>query len=415
MEKVVITGMGTVNPLGLNVQQTWQNVIGSVSGVGPITLFDTKNWQSEWLVQIACEVKNFDPAQFMDAKEARRRDRFEQFGLAAAKEALANSGLEITEANAARIGVVISSAIGGMKSLQDAIFTLKDEGARKVSPFLIPMLMPNGAAGIVAIEHGIQGPCFSVASACASGADGIGMAWVMLKMGMVDVALAGAAEATICATGIGAFDRIGAMSRRNADYSMTPQPFDKNRDGLVMGEGAAVLVLETERHAKARGANILAELAGYGATADAFHVTAPAENGAGGAAAIRAALTSAGANPDEVGYINAHGTATPLNDAAETRAIKAAFGDLAYKIPVSSTKSMTGHMMGATGALEAIFCVQAVRQGILPPTIHYQTPDPDCDLDYVPNTAREANIELAISNAFGFGGHNAVLAVRKYR
>lgn len=415
MEKVVITGMGTVNPLGLSVQETWQNVINSVSGVGPITLFDTKNWQSEWLVQIACEVKNFDPAQFMDAKEVRRRDRFEQFGSVAAREALASSGLEITESNAAHVGVVISSAIGGMKSLQDAIFTLKDEGARKVSPFLIPMLMPNGAAGIVAIEHGIQGPCFSVASACASGADGIGMAWMMLKMGIVDVALAGAAEATICATGVGAFDRIGAMSRRNDDYSMTPQPFDRNRDGLVMGEGAGVLVLETERHARARGANILAELAGYGATADAFHVTAPDENGAGGAAAIRAALASAGANPDEVGYVNAHGTATPLNDAAETKAIKAAFGDLAYKIPVSSTKSMTGHMMGATGALEAIFCVQAVREGILPPTIHYQTPDPDCDLDYVPNTAREARIDLAISNAFGFGGHNAVLAVRKYR
>ncbi len=415
MEKVVITGLGTVNPLGLNVQETWQNVINGVSGVGPITLFDTKNGQTEWLVQIACEVKNFDPAQFMDAKEARRRDRFEQFGSAAAKEALANSGLEITEANAARIGVVISSAIGGMKSLQDAIFTLKDEGARKVSPFLIPMLMPNGAAGIVAIEHGIKGPCFSVASACASGADGIGMAWMMLKMGMVDVALAGAAEATICAVGVGAFDRIGAMSRRNADYSMTPQPFDKNRDGLVMGEGAGVLVLETERHAQARGANILAELAGYGATADAFHVTAPDENGAGGAAAIRAALAAAGANPDEVGYVSAHGTATPLNDAAETKALKAALGDLAYKIPVSSTKSMTGHMMGATGALEAIFCVQAVREGILPPTIHYQTPDPECDLDYIPNKAREAKVDLAISNAFGFGGHNAVLAVRKYR
>ncbi|MCX7756497.1 MAG: beta-ketoacyl-ACP synthase II [Anaerolineales bacterium] len=415
MEKVVITGMGTVNPIGLNLHETWQNAINGVSGVGPITLFDTENWKTEWLVKIACEVKNFDPARYMDAKEARRRDRFEQFAVAAANEALKQSGLQVTEANAGRIGVVISSAIGGMKSIQDAIFTLKDEGARKVSPFLIPMLMPNGASGIVAIEHGIKGPCFSVASACASGADGIGTAWMMLRTGMVDVVLAGAAEATICATGIGAFDRIGAMSRRNDDYSMTPQPFDKNRDGLVMGEGAAVLVLETERHARARGAEILAELAGYGATADAFHVTAPDENGAGGAAAIRLALAAARANPEEVGYINAHGTATPLNDVAETRAIKAAFGERAYKIPISSTKSMTGHMMGATGALEAIFCVQAVREGILPPTIHYQTPDPECDLDYIPNVAREAAIEMAISNAFGFGGHNAVLAIRKYR
>jgi len=415
MEKIVITGLGTVNPLGLNVQETWQNVINGVSGVGPITLFDPAAWHADWQVRIACEVKNFDATRYMDAKEARRRDRFEQFGSVAAKEALAQSGLEITEANAGRIGVVISSAIGGMKSLQEAIFTLKDEGARKVSPFLIPMLMPNGAAGVVAIEHGIHGPCFSVASACASGADGIGMAWMMLRAGMVDVVLAGAAEATICATGVGAFDRIGAMSRRNDDYSMTPQPFDRNRDGLVMGEGAAVLVLETERHARLRGANILAELAGYGATADAYHVTAPAEDGAGGAAAIRAALTAARANPEEVGYINAHGTATQLNDAAETKAIKGAFGELAYKIPTSSTKSMTGHMMGATGALEAIFCVQAVREEILPPTIHYQTPDPACDLDYIPNVARQAKIDLALSNAFGFGGHNAVLAVRKYR
>jgi beta-ketoacyl-acyl-carrier-protein synthase II len=414
MEKIVITGMGTVNPLGLSVQETWKNVINGVSGVGPITLFDTANWQSEWLVKIACEVKNFDPSKYMDTKEARRRDRFEQFGTAAAKEALAQSGLEVTEANAGRIGVIISSAIGGMKSLQDAIFTLKDEGARKVSPFLIPMLMPNGASGLVAIDHGIKGPCFSVASACASGADGIGTALMMLRTGMIDVALAGAAESTVCAVGVGAFDRVGAMSRRNDDYSMTPAPFDKNRDGLVMGEGAGVLVLETETHAKARGAVILAELAGYGATADAFHVTAPDENGAGGSKAIRMALASGAINPEDVGYISAHGTATQLNDLSETKAVKGAFGELAYKIPISSTKSMTGHMMGATGALEAIFCVQAVREGILPPTIHYQTPDPECDLDYIPNQAREKKIDIAISNAFGFGGHNAVLAVRRY-
>jgi len=414
MEKIVITGVGTVNPLGQGVQETWQNALNGVSGVGPITLFDTEAWQHEWAVKIACEVKNFDPTRYMDGKEARRRDRFEQLGIAAAKEALEMSGLQVTPENAGRIGVVVSSAIGGLRAVQDAIFTLKDEGARKVSPFLIPMLMPNGASGMIGIEFGLQGPSFSVASACASGADGIGTAMLMLRSGVADVVLAGAAEATICATGVGAFDRIGAMSRRNDDYSMTPQPFDKNRDGLVMGEGAGVLVLETESYARARGANILAEMAGYAATADAFHVTAPDENGAGGAKAIRLALESARVNPDEVGYINAHGTATPLNDAAETKAIKAAFGDLAYKIPVSSTKSMTGHMMGATGALEAILCVQAVREGILPPTIHYETPDPDCDLDYVPNQAREQKVGVAISNAFGFGGHNAVLVVRKY-
>ena len=267
---------------------------------------------------------------------------------------------------------------------------------------------------MTAIEFGIKGPCFSVASACASGSDGLGTALMMLRTGMIDAALAGAAESTITSTGVAAFDRVGAMSRRNDDYSMTPQPFDKNRDGLVMGEGAAVLVLERESSAKARGAAIFAELAGYGATADAYHVTAPHEYGQGGASAIRMALSSAGANIEDVGYINAHGTGTLLNDQSETRAIKASFGDLAYKIPVSSTKSMTGHMMGATGALEAIFCVQAIREGILPPTINYRTPDPECDLDYIPNTARDAKISLAISNAFGFGGHNAVLAVRKY-
>src|SRR6266498_356586 len=410
MEKVVITGMGTVNPLGLTVEESWKNAINGVSGVGPITLFDP----SALNVHFAAEVKDFEPEKYMDAKEARRRDRFEQLGTAAAKDALASSGLEVTEQNAGRIGVLVSSAIGGIKSLQDAVITNHTEGPRRVSPFLIPMLMPNGAAGMIAIDHQIKGPCFSVASACASGSDGIGIAMLMLRAGMIDAALAGGTEMTVCTTGVAAFDRVGAMSRRNEDYSMTPQPFDKNRDGLVMGEGAAVLVLETESHAQARGANILAELAGYGATADAYHVTAPHEYGEGGSAAMRMALASAKASVDQLGYINAHGTGTTLNDQSETRAIKAAFGDMAYKIPVSSTKSMTGHMMGATGALEAIFCVQAIREGILPPTIHYETPDPVCDLDYIPNEAREKKIDLAISNAFGFGGHNAVLAIRKY-
>ena len=410
MERVVITGMGTVNPLGVTVEESWLNAINGISGVAPITLFDP----SPLNVHFAAEVKNFEPEKYMDAKEARRRDRFEQLGVAAAKDAVASSGLEVTDANSGRIGVLVSSAIGGIKSLSEAVITNYTEGPRRVSPFLIPMLMPNGAAGMIAIDHQIKGPCFSVASACASGSDGIGTAFLMLKAGMIDAALAGAAEMTICSVGVAAFDRVGAMSRRNDDFSMTPQPFDKNRDGLVMGEGAAVLVLERESHAKKRGANILAELAGYGATADAFHVTAPHENGVGGAAAMRMALQSAQANMDELGYINAHGTGTPLNDQSETRAIKAAFGEQAYQVPISSTKSMTGHMMGATGALEAIFCTQVVREGILPPTIHYETPDPECDLDYIPNQAREKKITLALSNAFGFGGHNAVLAIRRY-
>ena len=411
MEKIVITGMGTVNPIGLNVEESWQNVINGVSGVGLVTRFDT----SQWLAKIACEVKDFDPKQYMPAKEARRRDRFEQFATVAAQEALQQSGLEITEENSGRIGVLVSSAMGGLKSLQDAILKLRDEGARRISPFLIPMLMPNGAAGLIGIDHGIKGPAMSVASACASGIDGIGLAWMMLRSGVIDAALTGASESTLTRTGIGAFDRIGALSRQNDDFSMTPAPFDKNRDGLVMGEGAGILMLETESHAKARGANILAELAGYGATADAHHVTAPSTDGAGGGRAIRLALETAGVNPDEVDYVSAHGTATPLNDVSETRAIKVAFGQQAYKVPISSTKSMTGHMMGATGALETIFCVQAIRESVIPPTIHYQTPDPECDLDYVPNESREKKVEIAISNAFGFGGHNAVLTVRAYR
>lgn len=415
-DRVVITGMGTVNPLGLSVAESWQNALDGVSGVGPITLFDA----SELQVQIACEVKNFVPENYMQAKEVRRRDRFAQFASAAAKEAVEQAGLEVSEAQAGRVGVIVSSAIGGLKSLQDAVLIQAEQGSRRISPFAIPMLMANGAAGMLAIDYRLRGPSFSVASACASGADGIGMAWLMIRAGLLDAAIAGGSETTITALGVGAFDRLGAMSRRNpADGPakngyMTPQPFDLNRDGLVMGEGAGILVIERESFARARGADILAELAGYAATADAYHVTAPDEQGVGSAKAMLMALDSAGLNSDEVGYINAHGTATQLNDLSETRAIKAAFGNLAYNIPVSSTKSMTGHMMGSTGALEAIFCVQAVRGGLLPPTINYDTPDPDCDLDYVPNQAREKKINAALSNAFGFGGHNSVIAIRKW-
>jgi 3-oxoacyl-[acyl-carrier-protein] synthase II len=410
MERIVITGMGTVNPLGLSVEESWKNAIAGVSGVGPITQFDHENLQ----VHIAAEVKGFEPSRFMEPREARRRDRFEQLAAAAASEALRDSGLEITEALTSRMGVIVSSAIGGLNSIAEAVLTVEHDGPRRVSPFLIPMLMANGASGLIAIDHGIKGPCFSVASACASGADGIGTALMLLRAGGADVMLAGGTESTVVKVAVAAFDRVGAMSHQNDDYSMTPAPFDKNRDGLVMGEGAAVLVLERESYAKARGANIYAELAGYGSTADAYHVTAPLENGEGGSAAILQALKSAGAAPDDVGYINAHGTATQLNDLSETRAVRGVFGDRASKIPISSTKSMTGHMMGATGALEAIWCVRSILDGVLPPTIHYQTPDPECALDVIPNKAREAKVDLALSNAFGFGGHNAVLAFRRY-
>jgi beta-ketoacyl-acyl-carrier-protein synthase II len=350
----------------------------------------------------------------MEAREARRRDRFEQFASAAAKEAVAQAGLEVREGERGRVAVIVSSAVGGLGSLQEAITTMLNEGPRRVSPFAIPMLMSNGAAGLLAIDYDLRGPTFSVASACAAGADAIGQAWHLIRAGVVDAALAGASEATITRVGVSAFDRMGALSRRNDAPDRTPSPFDRGRDGLVMGEGAGILVLERLERARARGATILAELAGYGATADAYHITAPAEDGVGGAAAIAAALQSAGLRADDVDYINAHGTGTPLNDASETRAIKAALGEKAYRVPVSSTKSMTGHMMGATGALEAILCVQAIRKGVVPPTIHYTEPDPECDLDYVPNEARETRVRVALSNAFGFGGHNAVLALREF-
>jgi beta-ketoacyl-acyl-carrier-protein synthase II len=402
--------MGMVSPLGLSVSETWSNLLKGVSGVGPITQFDA----SDFLVQIACEIQDFDPEAYMSAREARRRDRFEQLATAAAVQAMAQSGFEITEANAGRVGIIVSSAVGGLITMEQGIEALNQDGARRISPFLIPMFMPNGASGLIGIDIGAKGPAWSIASACSSGADSIGQGWLLLRQGVVDVCLAGGTESTICPIGVGSFDRVGALSRQNDDYSMTPAPFDKNRDGLVMGEGAAVLILEREDHARARGAEIFGEIAGYGSTADAFHVTAPHEDGAGGAAAMRMAMQTAGLNPDEIDYINAHGTGTQLNDIAETRAVKSALGKHAHSTPISSTKSMTGHLMGATGALEAIFCMLAIRDGVLPPTIHYQTPDPECDLDVIPNQAREMPIKTALSNAFGFGGHNAVLALKAY-
>ncbi|HSR49024.1 MAG TPA: beta-ketoacyl-ACP synthase II [Anaerolineales bacterium] len=408
VDRIVITGMGTVNPLGLTVDESWERVIRAESGVGPITLFDS----SDLIVHIAAEVKGFDPANYMDVKEARRRDRFQLLAVPAVQQALAQSGLEIHSENAARVGVIISSAVGGIIAIEAGFTSLLENGPRRVSPFMIPMMMANGAAGMTAMDIGAMGPSFSIASACASGNEAIGVAWLMLRAGMLDAVIAGGAEATITRVGIAAFDRTGALSHRNEDHHLTPAPFDKNRDGLVMGEGAAVLVLETEGHASRRGAPVLAEVAGYGASADAYHVTAPREDGSGGALALAQALAQAAASPDQVDYINAHGTGTTLNDLSETRAIKAAMGDAAYRVPISSTKSMTGHMMGATGALEAIFCVEAIRHGVIPPTAHLHTPDPECDLDYVPLQARRKDVRLALSNAFGFGGHNSVLAFR---
>lgn len=407
MRRVVITGMGTLNPLGHTVAETWDNLARGVSGIGPITLFDTHNF----LVKVAGEVKGFDPAKYMEAREARRRDRNQQLATAASQEALASAGLTITPENAARVAVIVSSAVGGGQAFQDGVQALIEAGPRRISPFMVPMFMANGASGLVGIDTGAKGPNFSVTSACASGADGIGMAWQMIRSEVVDAAIAGATEASVVPVGVGGFDRLGAMSHRTEGV---PQPFDKARDGVVMGEGAGLVILEALDHARARGANILAELAGYAATSDAFHITAPAEDGGSGSQAMLNALAAAGLTPQAVNYINAHGTGTPLNDASETAAIKRAFGEQAYGIPISSTKSMTGHMMGATGALEAIICVQVIRHGLIPPTINYQTPDPVCDLDYVPNTARAAPVEVALSNSFGFGGHNAVLVIKRF-
>jgi 3-oxoacyl-[acyl-carrier-protein] synthase II len=411
VDRVVITGMGTVNPLGLTVEETWKNILEGESGIEPITRFDT----GDYAVKIAGEVKNFDPTDYLPAKEVRRRDKFQQYASAAVLEAIQQANLQIKEDEQGRVGVIVASAIGGLESMADNLEVLLTAGSRRVSPFFIPQLMSNGASGLISIDHLFRGPSFSIASACASGADGIGIAKLLIQAGLIDVAITGGSDAAITQIGLAAFDRLGALSHKNDMPAGAPQPFDKNRDGFVISEGAAVMVLERESWAKARGAEILAELAGFGSTADAYHITAPSTDGIGGAKAISLALNDAQLNTEEIGYINAHGTATQLNDVTETKAVKAAFGKQAMAIPISSTKSMTGHMMGATGALEAVFCVQAIRNGVLPPTINYETPDPDCDLDYVPNAAREQKILAAASNAFGFGGHNAVLVVKEYR
>jgi len=407
MNRVVVTGFGAISPLGLNAEESWQGAVAGKTGVATITQFDV----TDFPVQLGAEVKNFEPEQFLDRKDARRMDRFEQLGAIAANEALHHSGLEITDENNYRIGSIISSGVGGIQTLTEQTLVVTNEGARKLSPFGIPRIMANGAAGMVSIAHGIRGPAFSVSSACASASDGIGVALQLLRAGIIDAALAGGSEAALTSLSVGSFHRIGAYTTR-ADH--TPSPFSADRDGLVMGEGAAVLVLETLDFARGRGATIYAEVAGYGASADAFHITAPTEDGAGSASAITLALNDARINPEDIDYINAHGTGTPLNDASETLAIKRAFGEHAYNIPISSTKSMTGHMMGATAALEAVFCLSAIRDCVAPPTINYTEPDELCDLDYIPNESREFLIRSVASNAFGFGGHNSVLVFRKF-
>jgi len=396
-----------ITPLGHNVADTWAAILAGRSGFGPFTLLDKGDHTAGGL----CEVKDFDPEKHLGRRDARRRDRNQQLATVAAREAMAQAELEITDANRERIGISIGTGVGGIRTLVDQEQLRVARGLDRLSPFAITMIMPNGAAGMLAIDFGIQGPSTTITTACAAGCDAIGHAFRAIRRGELDAVLAGGTESILTDVALGGFEQARATSSLE---SRTPRPFDRERDGLVVGEGAALLVMESLEHARARGATILGEIAGYGQTTDAHHITAPAEGGAGAARAITLALRDAGLNPEQVDYISAHGTATELNDKYETQAIMAALGGTAYRVAISSTKSMTGHIMGATDAIESVFCLLAIRDGVLPPTINYAVPDPDCDLDYVPNEARPAPVRVALNNAFGFGGHNAVLVLKEF-
>jgi 3-oxoacyl-[acyl-carrier-protein] synthase II len=410
-KRVVITGIGSVTPLGNDSLTTWENIKNGVSGIEPIKRIDTE----KFTVKVGGEVKDFAPEKFMDMKESRRMARFTQFAVAASKMAINDSNLQIgQDVHSERVGVWIGSGIGGLDAFEEQHKKFLEKGPKRVNPFLIPMFIPDMASGRVSIELGAKGINNCSVTACASGANSIGDAFRVIQNGHADVMIAGGAEATITEMTIAGFSNMRALST-NADPLTASRPFDKNRDGFVIAEGSGILILEELDHALARGAKIYAELAGYGATGDAYHITAPPENGEGGQRAMKLALNDAGIAPNQVDYINAHGTSTHLNDLYETRAIKEVFGDHAYRLAVSSTKSMTGHLLGASGAIEAIFSILAIKDGTIPPTIHYGTPDEELDLDYVPNVARQAEVNVVISNSFGFGGHNVTLAFKKYR
>ena len=409
-KKVVITGLGCVTPVGLNVTETWDALLAGKSGAGLITQFDA----SKHKTRIAAEVKGFDGAALLGQREARKMDRFTQFALAATLEAMAQANLTVDESNRDRVGIVIGTGIGGILTHMEQAEVMRERGPDRVSPFLIPMMISDSAAGMLAIHVGVRGPNMALATACASGNNAIGEAGEMIRRGAADVMIAGGAEAALTSVAMAGMNVMGALSTRNDDPLTASRPFDKNRDGFLMGEGAGILILESLEHARARGANILCELSGYGTTDDAYHISAPAENGAGAAMSMQLALENAGLTVNDIGYINAHGTSTPLNDKSESAAIKTVFGERAYKIPVSSTKSMTGHLLGASGALEAVVCTQVLLNNILPPTINYETPDPACDLDYVPNQLRKAEPAHVMSNSFGFGGHNATLVFSRF-
>ena len=410
-KRIVITGMGAITPVGNNVATYWQALVAGRSGAGPITRYDV----SEQEVRIAAEVKDFDPVAILGRKEAKRTDRFTQLVLTAAQEAVADSGLDFaSRGNNHDVGVIIGTGIGGIGTLLENYDVMRERGPRRVSALMVPMMMPNAGAGGIALLYGIHGPAMSLNSACATGSNSIGEAAELIRRGTAEVVICGGGEAVMHPLSLAAMHNMGAVSARNDDPQRASRPFDADRDGFVMGEGAGVVVVESLRHARRRGAHIHAELVGYGASCDAFHITAPDENGAGAALSMSMALRSAGLRPDEIDYINAHGTSTQLNDRIETLAIHRVFGPHAAKIPVSSTKSMVGHLMGGSGSVEAIACVRTLETGIIHPTINYETPDPDCDLDYVPNKARQANPRTVLSNSFGFGGHNATLILRRW-
>jgi 3-oxoacyl-[acyl-carrier-protein] synthase II len=403
--RVVVTGLGCISPVGNDVSTMWANVQSGHSGVGHITHYDA----SDFKCKIAAEVKDFDAAALFGNREARRMDRFTQLALATAIQAVSNAKLEINDENRDRIGVIIGTGIGGINTLLEQTLVYLERGPQRVSPFTVPMMLPDTAAGMVAIHYGIRGPNMAVVTACATGTNAIGEGCEIIRRGQADVIISGGSESAIMSVAMAGLGVMTALSTRNEDPQRASRPFDLHRDGFVMGEGAAVLILESLDYALNRGANILAEVIGYGSTNDAFHISAPAENGAGAALCIRLALEQAGISPAEIDYINAHGTSTPLNDKSETAAIKTVFGEHAYNIPISSTKSVTGHLLGAAGALEAIIAVKSIEDQLIPPTINYETPDPDCDLDYVPNISRKATINRVMSNSFGFGGHNATI------
>ncbi|HEX9022050.1 MAG TPA: beta-ketoacyl-ACP synthase II [Nitrospirota bacterium] len=409
--RVVVTGIGMITPVGLDTETSWDSLVSGKSGIGPITQFDDKAIPT----QIAGEIHGFEPEKYIEPKEIKKMDRFIHLAIAASQMAMDTSGLKLTPENADRVGVIVSAGMGGLPAIERVHEAYREKGYRRVTPFFIPMTIINEAAGILSIRYGAKGPNLSIVTACATGTHSIGEAFKTIQRGDADAMIAGGAESCICALGVGGFNAMKALSTRNSEPQRASRPFDAERDGFIMGEGSGIMVLEDLDFARSRGANILAEVAGYGASGDAYHITSPAPNGEGAARCMTAAMKDAGVVPADMGYINAHGTSTKFGDELETIGIKTVFGDHAYKIPVSSTKSMTGHLLGAAGGVEAVISLLALERGILPPTINLDNPDPECDLDYVPHTARQAAVDVVMSNSFGFGGTNACLIFKRFR